>query len=203
MGTLACRHFQGMPNRTERNDAVAHSVIRAIELSFDKLLGPAVFDPVCSVVSQFCHRQILPDFQGLDFQGLGCEFVIDLSPMNSNVPGSVDADPHLIAANLSDDNLGDDNLGDDNLDLMIYRSSPTLRTQVLRTQALWTTFTLPSRLMLRLMLANVLRFPQQSGMIADNLSQHFVLRQKLRLDLPVLQKAIQKRKLAFLQWQND
>ena len=207
-----------MPNRTERYDAVAHSVIGAIELSFDELLGPAVFDPVCSVVSQFCHREILPDFQGLDFQGLGFQFVIHFAPMNSNVHGSVDADPHLIAANLSDDNLGDDNL-----DLMVYRSSPTLRNQalrnqalrnqalrtqvlrnqVLRNQALWTTFTLPSRFMLRLMLADVLRFPQQSGMIADNPSQHFVLRQKLRLDLPVLQKAIQKCKLAFLQWQND
>ena len=96
--TLGRCHFQGMPNRPERNDAVAHSVIRAIELSFDELLGPAVFDPGCSVVSQFCHRQILPDFQGLGFErldfsslGLGCEFVIYLAPMNSNVPGSVDA----------------------------------------------------------------------------------------------------------------
>ena len=117
MGTLACCHFQGVPNRTERNDAVAHSVIGAIELSFDELLGPAVFDPVCSVVSKFCHRQILPGcegliFQGLDFQGLdfsslslGFQFVIYLAPMNSDVPGSADADPHLIAANLSDGNL--------------------------------------------------------------------------------------------------
>ena len=111
-----------MPNRTERNDAVAHPVIGAIELGFDELLGPAVFDPVCSVVSQFCHRQILPDSKGLGFQGLdfsslrlGCEFVIDIAPMNSDVPGSVDADPHLIAANLSDDNLGHGNL-----DLKIY-----------------------------------------------------------------------------------
>ena len=114
-GTLVCCHFQGMPNRPERNDAVAHSVIGAVELICDELLGPAVFDPGCSVVSQFCHRQILPDFQGLDFQGLGCEFVIDIAPMNSDVPGSVDADPHLIAANLSDDNLGHGNL-----DLKIY-----------------------------------------------------------------------------------
>ena len=173
-----------MLNCTERNDAVAHSVIRAIELGFSELLGPAVFNPGCSVVSQFCHRQILPDSKGLGFQGLdfsslrlGCQFVIYLAPMNSNVPGSVDADPHLIAANLSDDNLGDDNL-----DLMIYRSSPTLRSPALRSPALWTPFTLPPRLML----ADVLRFPQQSGMIADNPSQHFVLRQKLRLDLPVL-----------------
>ena len=86
-GTLVCCHFQGMPNRSERYDAVAHSVIGAIELSFDGLLGPAVFDPGCSVVSQFCHRQILPDFQGLGFQGLdfsslrlGCQFVIYLAP---------------------------------------------------------------------------------------------------------------------------
>ena len=55
--------------------------------------------------------------EGLDFSslGLGCEFVIDIAPMNSDVPGSVDADPHLIAANLSDDNLGHGNL-----DLKIY-----------------------------------------------------------------------------------
>ena len=111
-----------MPNRTERNDAVAHSVIGAVELICDELPGPAVFNPGCSVVSQLCHRQILPDFQGLGFQGLdfsslglGCEFVIDIAPMNSDVPGSVDADPHLIAANLSDDNLGNGNL-----DLKIY-----------------------------------------------------------------------------------
>ena len=101
-----------MPNRTERYDAVAHSVIGAIKLSFDELLGPAVSDPGCSVVSQLCHRQILPDFQGLGFQrldfsslGLGCEFVIDFAPMNSDVPGSADADPHLIAAHLGDGNL--------------------------------------------------------------------------------------------------
>ena len=99
-----------MPNCTEWNDAVAHSVIGAIELSFDELPGPTVFDPGRLVVSQFCHREILPGCEGLIFQGLGCEFVIDLAPMNSNAHGSVDADPHLIAANLSDDNLGDDNL---------------------------------------------------------------------------------------------
>ena len=101
---------------------MAHPVIGAIELGFDELLGPAVFDPGCSVVSQFCHREILPGcegliFQGLIFQGLGfeglgfsslglgCEFVIYLAPMYSDVSGSVDADPHLIAANLSDGNL--------------------------------------------------------------------------------------------------
>ena len=125
--TLACCHFQGMPNCPERNDAVAHSVIGAIELGFDELLGPTVFDPVCSVVSQFCHRQILPDFQGLDFQGLdfsslglGCQFVIYLAPMNSNIPGSVDADPRLIAANLSDDNLNSGNLNGGKFDVMAY-----------------------------------------------------------------------------------
>ena len=45
---------------SERYDAVAHSVIRAVELSFDELLGPTVFDPGCSVVSKFAHTRILP-----------------------------------------------------------------------------------------------------------------------------------------------
>jgi len=104
-----------MSNRTERYDAVAHSVIGAVELICDELPGPTVFNPGCSVVSQLCHREILPGceglifqglgFQGLGFQGLGFQFVLYLAPMNSDVPGSVDADPHLIAANLSDGNL--------------------------------------------------------------------------------------------------
>ena len=51
-GTLACCHFQGMPNRPERYDAVAHSVIGAVELICDELPGPAVFDPSGTIMAK-------------------------------------------------------------------------------------------------------------------------------------------------------
>jgi len=45
--------------------------------------------------------------KGLDFSslGLGCQLVIDLAPMYSDVPVSVDTDPHLITAYLGDSNF--------------------------------------------------------------------------------------------------